>query len=314
MSNSGEQPNPYAQQPPQPPQGAAPQGPPPPPQMPQQNQGPQPPSPYGQVPQQNPYAQQPAGYGYPAAHGVPTMPGGVPAGAPGGYGGGPAPTGGGKGLPAWLWAVGGAVVASAVWAGVLFATGGSSDAASPDLGGYRYQADLCGSTSWTPFEDARYKMEDSSTSASAGENPASSGHQDPALDSMWCNADLVPDDAGDDDYSSTFVYTKAFLHKKTDPAPEFAAQYRSYEEQESSTKYKVTPVQGIGDEAYLVTREESADSKSRYVVLGVRDGWMTYETSWSSFSSSDNSGAPSSDEVADMLRTSATQTLKKLQG
>ncbi len=241
------------------------------------------------------------------------MSGGAPVGAPGSYGGAPAgASGGGKGLPAWLWAIGGAVVASAVWVGVVFSTGGFSGEPSPDLRGYAYKADLCGSTSWAPFEDARYKMEDSSTSASAGENPTASGHQDPALDSMWCNADLVPEDAGSDDYSTNLVYTKAFLHKKTDPGPEFAAQYRSYEEQESSTDYKVTPVQGIGDEAYLVSRQESTDSKSTYVVLGVRDGWLTYETAWSSYSSGNSADRPSSEEVADMLRTSATETLKKL--
>ncbi|MER7395457.1 hypothetical protein ABT381_08065 [Streptomyces sp. NPDC000151] len=271
--------------------------------------------------QQNPYAQPPAGYGYPAAapHGAPTMPSAGPAGYGVGPGGpdGTGGTGGGKGLPAWLWAVGGAVVASAVWAGVLFATGGLGGLGgepSPDLRGYRYQSDLCRSTSWTPFEDARFKMEDSSTSDSAGENPESSGHEDPALDSMWCNADLVPEDAGSDDYSSTLVYSKAFLHKKTDPAPEFAAQYRSYEQERSSTHYKVEPVRGIGDEAYLVTREETTDSKGSYVVLGVRDGWLTYETTWSSYSSSDNTDRPDSAEVADMLRTSAKQTLAKLKG
>ncbi len=273
------------------------------------------------MPQQNPYAQQPAGYGYPAtgpgAHGAPTMPGGVPVGAPGGYGSGPGGAGGsgssgGKGLPSWLWAVGGAVAASAVWAGVLFPTGGLSGEPDPDLRGYSYRTDLCGATSWTPFEDARFRMEDSSTSSSAAENPEASGAQDAALDSMWCNADLVSEDAGSDDYSSTFVYTKAFLHKKTDPAPEFAAQYRSYEQQ-GSNDYKVTPVQGIGDEAYLVSRDESPDSKSTYVVLGVRDGWLTYETTWSSYAgSSDTTDHPTSDEAAAMLRTSATQTLQKL--
>ncbi|MFI8995154.1 hypothetical protein [Streptomyces sp. NPDC053542] len=311
MSNSGEQPNPYAQQPPQPPQG-----PPPPPPA-----GPQPGNPYGQVPQQNPYAQPqhqpPAGYGYPAAapHGAPgpTMPGVGPAG-PAGYGGGPGGTGGRKGMPSWLWALGGAVVASAVWAGVLAATGGLGGEPSPDLRGYRYQSDLCRSTSWTPFEDARFKMEDSSTSDSSGENPEASGHQDPALDSMWCNADLVSEDAGDNDYSSTLVYSKAFLHKKTDPAPEFAAQYRSYAQERSSTHYKVEPVRGLGDEAYLVTREEAADSKGSYVVLGVRDGWLTYETTWSSYSTSDSTRQPDSTEVADMLRTSAKETLAKLKG
>ncbi|MEV0599752.1 hypothetical protein AB0I82_10695 [Streptomyces sp. NPDC050315] len=274
------------------------------------------------MPQQNTYAQPqpPTGYGYPAAaphgapHGAPgpTMPGTGPAGYGGGPGG-PGGTGGGKGVPSWLWALGGAVIASAVWAGVLAATGGLGEP-SPDLRGYRYQSDLCRSVSWAPFEDARFKMEDSSTSDSAGENPESSGHEDPALDSMWCNADLVSEDAGDNDYSSTLVYSKAFLHKKTDPAPEFAAQYRSYEQQQSSTDYKVEPVQGLGDEAYLVTRQETADSKGSYVVLGVRDGWLTYETTWSSYSSTNTTTHPDATEIADMLRTSAEETLGRMKG
>lgn len=313
MSHSGEQGNPYAQQPPPP-------------------QGPQPGNPYGQVPQQqNPYAQQQGGpqgaYGYPAAPpSAPPMAGGPgtpgPVG-PGGYGvpgqGGPGgPGGSGKGVPAWLWAVGGAVVASAVWAGTLFATGGfGSQEPVADLRGYTYKSDLCSVTSWTPFEDARFDLEDSNTSSSSGENPEASGVQHAALDSMWCNADLVQPDADPDDYASTFVYTKAFLHKKSDPAPEFAAQYSAYEQQKSSIDYKVAPVQGIGDEAYLVTRSESAgssESKSSYVILGIRDGWMTYEITWSSYSTSDSSSLPGNAQVSEMLQSSAKETLAKLKG
>ncbi len=60
------------------------------------------------------------------------------------------------------------------------------------------------------------------------------------MDSMWCNAELKPSDAGSNDYSSAWVYSAATLHKKTDPTAEFADGYRAYESQRSSIAYKVT--------------------------------------------------------------------------
>lgn len=286
MSNPGDTPNPYASQPP-------------------------PGTPYHQIPTQshNPYAQPHGGYGYPGQ--AAAMPGAP--GAPGTAGATGATGAVGKKTPGWLWAVGGAVVASAVWAGVLFAGGGFGEPEA-DLRGYAYQDDLCAKTSFTPFEDNRYALEDSSTASSAGENPEHSGGRHAALDSMSCNADLTPTEAGPDDYSSTFVATKAVLHKKTDPAPEFEAQYRSYELQKSSG-YTVEPVQGIGDEAFLVTRGAAADSKGSHVILGVRDGWFTYEIAWSSYSSGGSSvRQPRPEAISDMLQDSTRQTLPKLRG
>ncbi|MFE0190849.1 hypothetical protein [Streptomyces sp. NPDC059008] len=277
------------------------------------------PNPYGQVPaaqnpvppQQNPYTQQapPAqppgvGYGYPAP-GVPA----APTGAPGDSGGS------GRGGSGWLWAIGGAVAASAIWGSLLFATGGFSSEPSPDLAGYGYTSDLCAATSMTPFENADFETKKNTGSTSKDANPQHSGAQQKSLDTMWCNVSLQRKNAGSSDYSSTWLYNTATLHKKTDPAPEFADGYRSYEKQETSVGYKVESVAGLGDEAYLVTRnDEGGSSTSSYVILGVRDGWMTYQSTWSSYaSSSSSSKPPSSSEVATMLKTSATETLKRLQ-
>ncbi|MFD8324702.1 hypothetical protein [Streptomyces lydicus] len=299
------------------------------------------PSPYGPPPsqpnatppaQQNPYAQQPpqsppappqppsvppqgpgGGYGYPVA-GAPVGAPGVPGvsaapGAPGGTGG--------RGAAGWLWAIGGAVAASAIWGSLLFATGGFSSEPSPDLAGYAYTSDLCAATSMTPFENAHFKAKASTGSSSKDANPQHSGAQQTSLDTMWCNVSLEQDSASTSaaDYSSNWLYSAATLHKKTDPAPEFADNYRSYEKQETSVGYKVESVSGIGDEAYLVTRndESSSSSSGSYVILGVRDGWMTYQSTWSSYASgSSASKQPTSSEVATMLKTSATETLKRL--
>ncbi|MCB5906774.1 hypothetical protein [Streptomyces pinistramenti] len=265
------------------------------------------PQPYGQVPapqnpvpaQQNPYAQQPpppapGGYGYPSAGPQP-------------------PGGGGRGASGWPWAIGGAVAASAIWASVMFATGsfGSSEP-RPDLAGYSYTSDLCADTSLTPFESARYRTKDSSSSAP---NPQHSGARQPAIDSMWCNISLEKEGESSSDYASNFLYNSVTLHKKADPAPEFADGYRAYEKQDTSVDYTVEPVTGIGDEAYLVMRKDSGNNSGSYVILGVRDGWLTYQSTWSSYASGRGSGTqPRADEIADMLKSSARETLGKLRG
>ncbi|WP_241721100.1 hypothetical protein [Streptomyces lydicus] len=315
MSISGEHDNPYAQ--PQPnPFGQAPasQNPVPTPQNPvptQQN----PYAPQNPHAPENPYPPQAippgltGGYGYPAP-GVPAPPAGPPAVAPIA-----APSGAGRGTSGWLWAVGGVVAASAIWASLLFATGGFSSEPSPDLAGYAYTSDLCADTAMTPFEDAHYKTKASTGTASKDDNPQHSGAQLKSLDTMTCNISFEQDGASTSAYSSTWLYNTATLHKQTDPTPEFADGYRSYEKQDTSVGYKVEAVPGIGDEAYLVTRRDdgSSTSSSSYVILGVRDGWMTYQSTWSSYASSSGSDKqPTATEVATMLKTSATETLRRL--
>ncbi|MDT3395667.1 hypothetical protein RKE29_03215 [Streptomyces sp. B1866] len=301
--------------------GAQPQpglGTPPPPGM-QPPPGAQPvPVPYAPVPPQQPYPYaQPTmpampavgGYGHPAPP-VPTAP--LPPGMGPGAGTGP---GGGKG---WLWAVGGVVVASAVWAGVLVATGGfGGDDSEAVLGSYRYASDLCSRTDLTAFHNVGYQTEppDSSTDT----NPTHSGSEDPAIDVMQCNVEFDPPNSTTSDYSYVYLNTHAELHRESDPGPEFEPGYRAYEDQKFSTySYTVKEVSGLGDEAFVVTRQDSdsssSSSSSRYVILGVRDGWVTYETQWSEYRSS-SSGSPASDsEATEMLKRSAKETLARLRG
>ncbi|MFE2182782.1 hypothetical protein [Streptomyces sp. NPDC059455] len=284
----------------------------PPQTQPPQVQPPQTQPPQVQPSQHNPYAQPtmpsiPLGGGY-GPMGAPGTPPGVPPMGPGGGAGG-----GGKG---WLWGLGGVVVASAVWAGVLFATGGfDGSEAEADLAGYRYTTNLCGSTDSHAFEASGYEQKDESGSTS---NPQHSSSENPALDSMTCNIDFEPSGASTSDYSSVWLYTTASLHKKTDPGPEFEAQYRAYEDQKTSTySYQVSPVRGLGEEAYVV-RQESKSSTSNtgaYVILAVRDGWMTYQSTWSEYvSTSSSASAKTPEEATEMLKKSAKATLEKMKG
>lgn len=245
----------------------------------------------------------PVGGGY-GAYGAPSP---MPPG-PGVGGGGGGGAGGGKG---WLWALGGAVVASAVWAGVLFATGGFDGEPDADLAGYSYTSNLCASTDLEAIEDAGYEQKDSTSSS----NPRHSSSRAPALDSMSCSIDFEPTDASTSDYSSEWLSTTAGLHRKTDPEPEFEAQYRQYEDQRTSSyTYKVSEVDGLGDEAYVVTQQSTGSSDTgAYVILGVREGWMTYQSTWSEYVSSSSSADPmTTEEATEMLEKSARATLAKL--
>ncbi|MFT2014803.1 hypothetical protein ACMA1D_02980 [Streptomyces sp. 796.1] len=292
MSIPGEQPNPYAQPP------ANPYG-----NVPPQPAGGQPPGQQsGQAP--NPYA-------YPPTPGA-MQPGQVgPGQVPGGYGpGAPAPGGKGRGP---LWAVGGAVVASAVWAGVLFATGGfGDDDPKPELGSYAFTGNLCKITEYAPIEQAGFVKEASSATR---ENPQANGTEDEALDSMECNTDFEPSGSSSG-YSSTWLATTAHLHRKTDPTAEFGPQYRAYKNQKNSSySYKVNEVVDLGDEAYLVTQlDKDGKDEGKHVILGIRDGWMTYQISWSNYTSSTSGTTPpDSAKVAEMLKESAKATMARLQ-
>ncbi|MFE6689948.1 hypothetical protein ACFVFQ_26160 [Streptomyces sp. NPDC057743] len=353
MSNTGDQNDPFPA--PQPPAYGPPPAPQPPvpaqqnpyaqplPQGPQGPQGPPPGAPPAPPPQ------VPGGYGYPTpdTSGVPGVPGvpGAAYGSPPGGGPGVAPgplpgavpgieaprqgTAASASASGWLWAVGGAVAATAIGASVLFATGAFSSEPAPQLKGYAYRSDLCAATSLTPFEGAGYKAKPSpgsgtgsgsgtpgAPSPSSPPNPQHSGARMTSMDSMWCNVSLTADNAGPTaGYASTWVYNSATLHKKADPAPEFADIYRSYEKQQTSVTYKVEPVSGIGDEAYLITRNGVPGSNNNsYVILAVRDGWMTYQSTWSSYTpSSSGTKPPTPAEIATMLETGTKETLKQLQ-
>ncbi|WP_328396993.1 hypothetical protein OHS70_13150 [Streptomyces sp. NBC_00390] len=145
--------------------------------------------------------------------------------------------------PAWLWALGGAVVASAVWAGGLYAYG----TPDPDLGGYRASKDLC--------EDAKLASLTSELGAMHSKSPASSDHQ--SLSKASCYADLgeeeVPVDVGDDAYEGqpASVWVEYVLHKKTDPGPEFEAAVRA-EHFFPGSDIKIEDVQGLGERALVV--------------------------------------------------------------
>ncbi|MEU6080858.1 hypothetical protein [Streptomyces sp. NPDC047108] len=227
---------------------------------------------------------------------------------PGGYGFGPpvppAPSSAaGRG---WLWALGGAGVASVVWAAVVFATGGfpGRDDGSPDLAGYTFREDICPDTDLSAAKK-QYPEEKAS--------PKSDAATHKALDAMWCTTSLEPSGA---QYSSATVTVEMWLYKATDPTANFEAQYESFDQRgDSGNTFSVRKVPGIGDVAYLVTPEEPRETGSS-AYLAVRDGWMTYQMSFSNYVSSSDTGVsePDLSEIEEMLKQDTKATLRKLGG
>ena len=256
-----------------------------------------------------PVAMPPTAYPYPSpqspgAYGPPAIPVQPNPYAPQIPGMPPAPGAGGSGAGrAVLWVVVGAVIASAFWAGGVFILGGD-DSPAADLRGYTAKSNLCSSVDYSSFKN-EYPEDDTS--------PVHNDLKQDALDQSYCSISLKKTGSS---YSDAYFSVEVDLHKVTDPGPEFTAQWENYNERYSD--YDVEKVTGFGDEAYLVTEDTTngTTSGSRAATLAVRDGWMTYEMSWSAYLSSydDDKDPPQVDEVSGWLKTDTESTLEKLKG
>ena len=162
--------------------------------------------------------------------------------------------------PAWLWALGGAVVASAVWAGGLLWYGSKA----PDPGGYRATSDLC--------KDAELKAVSSALGKREGEGYAW-GNKHESVDDAGCSTDMRPigyevptDEDGNELGSIPSVTVGYTLHKKTDPGPEFEGTVAARHNYFGATT-KLTRIDDLGEQAYIVR-----DSDSSGITLEVLDG------------------------------------------
>ncbi|MDX2699605.1 hypothetical protein [Streptomyces ipomoeae] len=210
----------------------------------------------------------------------------------------PATSGAGRAV---LWVVLGAALASAAWAGGVFLLG--RDDTEADLRGYQAKSELCSSVDYSSFKD-EYPEEDDS--------PVDHALEHEALDQSYCSISLKKSSAST--LSDAYFSVQVDLHKKTDPGPEFTALWSEYDQRYDD--YDVEKVSGFGDEAYVVTEDTTSGddtSGSRAATLAVRDGWMTYEMSWSGYASSyDDVTLPEVDDVVEWLKTDTNSTLENL--
>lgn len=265
----------------------------------------------------NPYAQPPhlprPAAGNPYAAPPQPLPGA------GGYGGGfgppaPAPPGppasgeGGKPRrkPGWLWALGGAVAASAVWGGTLAATGRLWPE-SPDLAGYAYPDDMCEAADTGAFQADLEPAE-------VSDWPQELGYQDEALDFGSCTVWLRP--IGGRDANYVYLTYEATWHKSSDTADEFGPSLvgmEQYGEDDEDNEYASEKLTGLGDESYLVYRTDASTGALNQATLGVREGWFEFSLTWSSYlDSADYASLTDQEHVAELLREAAAATLANL--
>ncbi|MFC8172993.1 hypothetical protein ACFUJ0_09655 [Streptomyces sp. NPDC057242] len=162
----------------------------------------------------------------------------------------------------WLWALGGAVVASAVWGGGLYAYE-RREPAGPDLGGYKEVDDLCGKAGLVALAEVLGRR---------GEDGTGLVMDGPALHKRDCSLTFGSPETG---YSGNIVYT---LHKVTDPGPEFEAWGKHYE--------LTTPIDGVGEKALFDGRGGEGGE------LRVLDGQVEIELSVSRQYVTDENGEP----------------------
>lgn len=180
--------------------------------------------------------------------------------------------------------------------------GGGNDRARPDLRGYQAPEDLCAVLDSPSFLH-EYPKKDS--------DPQHHKLDKSAIESSSCYISLKRTESA---YADAYLSVSIELHKQTDPAPEFRAKWDGYDEVYED--YHVEKVSGFGDEAYLVTMDttDGPDTGSRAATLAVRDGWTTYEMSWSLYLSTSDKGKDSLPvrEAVTCITKDTTATLSTL--
>lgn len=169
----------------------------------------------------------------------------------------------------WTWALTAAATTCALWAAGLTAWQ-HAQPDGPDLHGYQLTGSPCARGSLAPLVGT--------SPTHSYTNPALFSHG-PALDRADCSAGTVEIHGSADQPLSSTVSVSVELHKKTDPRAEFADQRSLTFPALSSPSLvpadEVTPVPGLGDEAYLLAVD------SGEIELKVLHGGLVLQLSYS---------------------------------
>lgn len=161
----------------------------------------------------------------------------------------------------WQWVLGGAVMASVLWAAALFLYGG--DDPKPDMRGYQLKQDPCPSLQLKAI-GAVIAPREPTTKVDSGLL------RHAALDQIQCSIPLRflagAEQSGKGWFTGYTVGITVALHKKTDPGAEFEARRRVTDDGVLSEE-QVETVPDLGDRAYLLTRD-NGDAELRVLEGG----------------------------------------------
>ncbi|MGW4351648.1 hypothetical protein ACWELJ_06100 [Nocardia sp. NPDC004582] len=202
----------------------------------------------------------------------------------------------------WAWGLGGAVLASVVWAGGIFAFSGSG---GTDLRGYHYVENLCGATDIAALRGVGYEISSRGTQYR--------GTTSAVIDTMNCQFSL--DNTKNTAAGALFSAT-ATLHKKNDFAAEFSAANTGPVMTSDGYKVEITRLSGLGDEAYGRVETGPNIPDGRVIAVSVRDAGLIFEISAaqpmvSSTAASDPNHF-SVDATVEILRSVAKATMVNL--
>ncbi|WKD32849.1 hypothetical protein [Streptomyces xanthophaeus] len=181
---------------------------------------------------------------------------------------------GGPGPRPWLWALGGAVVASAVWAGGLYALG--DRAAEPEIS-YRASKNLC--------QDFKARALSGITGDMHTKKPVNLESDHPAVYAARCGLA----NAGKDGVASDFdVVAQVGLYKKTDPSAEFDApdlRVLSY-----TGGVRTVAVPDLGERAVM-----TVGTGESWLILKVLDGGVVFTVEAGARTFAETNGRPATD-------------------
>ncbi|MGR8008556.1 hypothetical protein [Streptomyces hypolithicus] len=147
-----------------------------------------------------------------------------------------------RGRRPWLWAAGGALCASALWAGGLYAAGSEPGV---DTRGYTVGEGLCEKAELAALGLSLGKR-------SRSYEPFEVTTEHAALDTATCTVSFVPTKPPKKGWMVTYeVQLAAELHKKADPEPEFEA-LASRPDWGNALSPQPQEVPGLGDRALLI--------------------------------------------------------------
>ncbi|MFI7358533.1 hypothetical protein ACIBTP_31975 [Streptomyces avidinii] len=193
---------------------------------------------------------------------------------------------GGSGPRPWLWMLGGAVVASVVWAGGLYAVGGSPGA--PEIS-YRASKNLC--------QDFAART----LGGIAGDlhklRPVNHESSNRAVDGAVCSLSNIE---GAQDFTVT---ARVDLHKKADPAVEFDAPPLGLMANIGAVHTEAVP--GLGERAAL-----TGSAGDQFMRLKAVDGGAEFSVEVSVFTFGERHGRPATD--ADAVKAAMAEDLREL--
>ncbi|MFJ6936860.1 hypothetical protein [Streptomyces sp. NPDC101132] len=201
----------------------------------------------------------------------------------------PPPAHGRRPAARWLWALGGAAAASAVWAGGLYVYG-SGEPETPVIA-YRTPVNLCDEVKAKALTGLMGNLRDRTVRRE---------NEHPAVDRFTCSLmgqETPPTKGWSRSYEAYFTLT---LHKKTDPEPEFDADS---EDMRWGGVEPATPEQvpGLGENAVMMNGGDYRGPQLR-VVDGGAVLVVETATNWNWFSDE-----PSGEQPKDPLDNTSVQ-------